>query len=900
MPTLELSFTSKEDSLSVRHFAVREAISGLFEVSILARSPHDEIDLEGIVGQGAGFALDSGVIHLTTTKRIWTGICSHMELVQAEPTGLSTYFLTIVPALWRTTLRRNNRIFQHLTIPEIVTKVLTEWQIEPEQRLSAVYLKHEYRVQYGETDFAFISRLLEEAGIAYFFTPDGPQTKLVLSDEPTTGAARAPLPFVDNPSQAAEKEFISKVKLVQRVKPGRLTVRDFDFRNRLDYQLFSEAKATASEQPYEQYSYQPGAFWYEPGQGGDTPVADDKGVARTSEKEGSKLVTRDLDGERRARRMVSFETNVVDLSPGTLITIEAHPRGDIADKKLLIIDSSLEGEPGAEWTIKGEAVYTDVTYRPQRRTPRPRIHGVQSAVVVGPGGEEIHVDEFGRVRVQFHWDREGTYNDGSSCWIRVNQGWAGAGYGFLNLPRIGQEVLVEFFEGDPDRPVVTGRVFSYTRRVPYKLPDNKTKSGWKSESSPGAGGFNELSFEDAAGREVVHFQAQRDFTELVKHDQSSTVLNSRSASITANDSMTVGGSQSFSVDQNQSHTIGDSQKNDIGESRISTIAHADTVDAGDLISGNVGPDGVGYSFNKDKTITITNTLASIVFKPDGSLSLDARGDLHITADGTLRLSGAQVLIDGKPNVYVNCAGAASATVATVAAARPPKAPGGPSTGGETIEAQSKLSGHGTVEKPGGFQEVSIDLASLAPPATPAAAPSSVNLGAGAAAAIQSAVTSAPSVINAVESARSLLTLDSPTQALAMVQSAVGQKILGPVLTSPITGSVTGSDIAGFLNAGQQVGIFHLGDASSKIVSAVAGGSSVLPTGVQQLMAMRTQAAAPTLDGAAISTAFAQNRVLGLSPTDAHAASLGQHGVALFQGNGAGVFTKVPTSGLPGL
>ncbi len=256
---------------------------------------------------------------------------------------------------------------------------------------------------------------------------------------------------------------------------------------------------------------------------------------------------------------------MVDLSPGTLMTIEAHPRGDIADKKLLVIDSSLEGEPGTEWTMKAEAVYTDVTYRPERRTPRPRIHGVQSAVIVGPAGEEIHVDEFGRVRVQFHWDREGTYNDFSSCWIRVNQGWAGAGYGFLNLPRVGQEVLVEFFEGDPDRPVITGRVFSFTRRVLYKLPDDKTKSGWKSESSPGAGGFNELSFEDAAGREVVHFQAQKDFTELVKHDQSSTVLNNRSASITANDSMTVGGNQSFSVDQNQSHTIGKSQKNDVGE-----------------------------------------------------------------------------------------------------------------------------------------------------------------------------------------------------------------------------------------------------------------------------------------------------------------------------------------------
>jgi type VI secretion system secreted protein VgrG len=650
MPILELSFASKEDSLSVRHFVVREEISGLFEVTVMARSPHDEIDLESIVGQGAGFALDSGVAHLSATTRAWTGICSHMELVQAEPTGLSTYSVTIVPALWRTTLRRNNRIFQHLTIPEIVGKVLGEWQIEPELRLTAPYLKHEYLAQYDETDFAFLSRLLEEAGIAYFFTHDGPQTKLVLSDEPTTGEARPSLPFVDNASQSAELEFITKVKLAQQVKPGRLAIRDFDFRNQLDAQLFAQARA-ATETAYEQYLYEPGAFWYEPGQGGDTPVADDKGIARTNPGEGDKLAQRYLDGERRARRALAYETNVVDLSPGTLLAIEPHPRKDISGKKLLVIASTLEGTPGEAWTMTGHAVYADVTYRPERRTRRPRVQGVQSAVVVGPPGEEIYVDELGRVRVQLHWDREGSYTDDSACWIRVSQGWAGAGYGFLNLPRIGQEVLVEFFEGDPDRPVITGRVFSYTRRVLYKLPDDKTKSGWKTESSPGAGGFNELSFEDAAGREVVHIQAQKDYTELVKHDQSSTVRNNRSASVTANDSMTVGGNQSFTVTGEQSHTIAKVQSNDIGENRNSTIAHNDTIDAGNVITGTVGP-GVGYVYRDDQTIFFTNGLASVLITPQG-MSLDAKGNITISAGGTLKLSGEQVIIDGKPNVFFN-------------------------------------------------------------------------------------------------------------------------------------------------------------------------------------------------------------------------------------------------------
>jgi len=894
MPVLELSFTSKETSLSVRHFAVREEMSKLFDIAVLARSPNDDIDLESIVGQGAGFAFNSGVAHLTVASRAWTGICSHMELVQAEPIGLSTYFLRIVPALWRTTLRRNNRIFQHLSIPDIVLKVLSEWQIEPELRLTQQYLQHEYRAQYGETDFAFINRLLEEAGIAYFFTFNGSQTALVLSDEPTTGDPRPALHFADNPNEAAEREFITKVKLTQRVKPGRLTVRDFDFRNRLDYQLFSEARAqVANELPYEQYTYEPGAFWYEPGAGGagDTPVADDKGVARTNEKEGSKLVTRTLDGERRTRRVVSYECNVVDLSPGTLMSIDPHPRRDIAGKKLLVIDSLIEGTPDTDWTMRGEAVYTDATYRPERRTPRPRIQGVQSAVVVGPVGEEIHVDEMGRVRVQFHWDREGNYDDGSSCWIRVNQGWAGAGYGFLNLPRVGQEVLVEFFEGDPDRPVVTGRVFSYTRRVPYKLPDDKTKSGWKSATSPGAGGFNELSFEDALGREVIHIQAQRNFTELVKNDQTSTVLNNRSADIKVNDTMTVGGDQAFNVSGNQTHTVLKTQKNDVRESRISKIGKADSIEAGDKISGTVGEHGVGYSFNKDQTITITNKVASIVFKPDG-LYLDALGDLNITADGTLRLSGGEVLIDGKPNVYVNCNTALSASVPTLDPASPPEKPGGPGTGGETIEPQSILSGQGTVEEPGGFQEVAIDLASLQPPPDPAIAVPSITIGPGAGSAIAAAVAGSAPVIDAFESAQSFLALDEASKVLALVQSPVGQQILGPVLTNPITGSVTGNDIAGLLNKGHQIGIFH--QAIFGAPSGEAAGSA-LPAGVEQFLAMRTLAASPALDGGAISNAFAKSRALGLSRTAAQSAALAQHGVALFQGDGAGVFNKVPSS-----
>ncbi len=255
------------------------------------------------------------------------------------------------------------------------------------------------------------------------------------------------------------------------------------------------------------------------------------------------------------------------------------------------------------------------------------------------------------MRVQLHWDREGTYDDDSAVWIRVSQGWAGAGYGMVNLPRIGQEVLVDFFEGNPDRPVITGRVFSQTRRVLYKLPDDRTKSGWKTETSPGAGGFNELSFEDAAGQEEIHVQAQKDFTEIVKNDQSSTVRNDRRASVTVDDATTVGGNQSFTVGGNQSHTVGQLQANDAGDSRTSTIGHLDSIDAGNLITGTVGP-GVGYVYRDDQIIQYTNGVASILLTPQG-IFLDTKADLTIHAGGTLKLSGKQVVIDGKSGVYWN-------------------------------------------------------------------------------------------------------------------------------------------------------------------------------------------------------------------------------------------------------
>ena len=544
MPIAELTFESGETSLSVRSFRVEEAVSRLFSVSVLARSPL-QLDLESLVGRAATFQVAVGADGPSSPTRRWTGVCHHVEQVQAEPTGLSTYEVRIRPDLWLLSQRRGYRVFQHLSIPDILDRLLQEWGLEPAWNVRrAEYPALEYKVQYGESDHAFFDRLLEEAGIAYTFPDGGGQgTVLTLGDALETAMPRAAaLRWVDNPNDAPEQEFITELRLAHEVRPGAYTIRDHDFR-RPSYPLAGQADPVAGpEARYEQYHYRPGGFRVEGADGSDTPVADDRGVARHDDRFGQRRAQRALAGERAGRRSVSFRANVFDLAPGAVFAVDNHPHADLAGAPLLVTEQTVEGAIGSDWTVRGRAVFggAGTPYRPPLVSAKPTVDGVQSATVVGPSGQEIHTDEFGRVRVQFPWDREGNDDDQSLCWIRVSQGWAGTGFGMINLPRVGQEVLIGFLEGDPDQPVVVGRVFNKTNPVPYPLPQHKTRSTWKSRSSPGGDGFNEIMFEDLAGRELVYVQAEKDLRKLVKNDETITVGNDRQKLVKGNETEVVG------------------------------------------------------------------------------------------------------------------------------------------------------------------------------------------------------------------------------------------------------------------------------------------------------------------------------------------------------------------------
>ncbi len=614
MALLDLVFQSEDPGLSIRHVALVDGLSRLFEIKIVAVCPDDDIGLEDMIGGRATFSIDGGSLG---GIRRWGGVCTHFEQQKPEDKGLATYAAVLRPSLWLLSQRTNCRIFQHLSTPEIITKILGEWEIAPSWSLdTASYARFEYKVQYGESDFAFISRLLEDAGISFSFDfHDGDGSLPVFSDHPEKNEARpGAISYTDHPQPEARQPFVTDVLIRRELTPGAFVVQDHDFRRRPDYPLLATAPAASGlESKLEQYTYRPGAFLTEGN-------AASSHTASSDDAEGTAFAARGLEATRSSKRTVVFKTNLADLSPGTVFSISGHPQKVISDgATLLITRTDFDGTPGGEWTFRAEAVTTDAAYRPALKTPRPRVMGVQAAVVVGPSGDEIHTEELGRVRVQFPWDREGKNDEYSSCFLRVSQGWAGAGYGVLSVPRVGQEVTVAFFEGDPDQPIIIGRVHNVVNQAPYALPDKKTRTAWRSQSTPNGGeGYNELMFEDEAGAELISLRAERDLNKLVKQNETERTGTDRTSSVGRARSLTVGGVDSTLVGVRHVVAIG---------------------------SAGGGASSTSWEMT-DKHIVATTGDATVTFDgPD--LTFEAKGNITIVS------REGDVIIKGGPNVKIN-------------------------------------------------------------------------------------------------------------------------------------------------------------------------------------------------------------------------------------------------------
>ncbi|MBI4704432.1 MAG: type VI secretion system tip protein VgrG [Deltaproteobacteria bacterium] len=619
------------DAFDVRELVVHERLSALFEVTALALCANPSVDFEAAVGKPASFALTGPF----GAERSWAGLCNGLVQTATEPSGLTTYRITIVPTLWLATQRRNYRVFQQMSEPQIVQKLLAEWEIDAQLKIDqGAYKPRKYRVQYGESDYAFICRMLEDAGISFYFDAGAPGAPLVLSDAPQSNPPRLPpIPFRDSAARP-RGHYVSAVQAGRQLRPGRYTMRDHDYRRPADYELEGgvAAQAVAAEAKLERYHYVPGAFLFRAQAGEDTPSADDKGKTRAQEPEAKALAQRRLDAQRGPASRVAFSTNAHDLGPGVVMSILDHPRADLgAGKPLLVVESSIVGYHDADWVQSCEA--QSAVYRPPLDTPRPRALGVESATVVGPAGEEIHCDEFGRVRVQFHWDRAGKRDDNSSCWIHVAQPWSGAGWGAITLPRIGQEVLVQFLGADPDRPVVVGRVYTNLQKVPYKLPEHRTRSGWRTSSTCQTGGYNEIMLEDKAGEELFGVQAERDFRKLVKHDETIDVGNDRS--------LTVGRNHTKLVNENEREVTGMNRSVTVGVDRSTRIDGCDgtkvggrytvAISRGDEDSG--GGSSTSVTMEQGKIVLSTGEGATITLE-GGKVKIE--GDsIELRASGSI-------------------------------------------------------------------------------------------------------------------------------------------------------------------------------------------------------------------------------------------------------------------------
>jgi len=607
---------SASDAFDVREYEVRDAINALFSIDLLVRCPNPAVDFEEVIGAPAAFRieLERELLGAATgsASPCWTGIVADIEQVTAEETGLSTYRLRIAPVFWLLTQRTNCRVFQQLDDLQVVTKIFEEWGLAFESACRETYKTRKYRVQYQETDFAFVSRLLEDSGINYTLEQRDEGTVVVLRDAPEAVAPRAePLEHVNEPT--AGKRYATKLRDVRRVRSGRSTFADHD--PRLPNEpLLAQAASSAHpiESRLESYVYRPGAFKFGNPGPAETPAADDRGRSRTDAAEAARIAQHDAAVRIARSQRVAFQSNCLELRAGTVLSLANHPAAD-KYKKLLVSEISVKGTSQSEAEVSAQAVSAEVPYKPASITPRPNISGVECATVVGPEGETIHCDEFGRVRVQFHWDRYGKMNEFSSCWVPTNQPWAGEGFGMVNLPRIGQEVIVSFLGGNPEEPVIMGRMFTNLRRPPFTLPAAKTESGFRSKSVPETGGYNLLRFVDTAGEELVEGRAEKDMKTRVNNDKALSVGRDRAMEIARDDEEQVGGNQAESVGKNKLSRVLDSMLSVVGKDRLlktigDMVSHASShsVSADNVININVG--GSTIYIDKDQIIIKAKTV----------------------------------------------------------------------------------------------------------------------------------------------------------------------------------------------------------------------------------------------------------------------------------------------------
>ena len=538
-----------EDDLLIAEMAGHEAMSQLFEFRLRLLSSRDDIDPRRIIGKPAILRIEAWDTRHMGGERHWNGVVSRFQRTgrasSAEGEDLYAYECDIVPWFWFMTQHEDCRIFQGKTVREIIEAIFEEFDYSDFRfDLHEDHPTLDYCTQYHETTFDFISRLVEREGIHYYFRHDDAEESrhlLVFTDHNRGNPALEPstLPF-HHEGTAEDYDAIRTLALDQQMRTRKVTLGDWDFeRKRLLRENTPTVLSIGADRDLERYRY-PGAF-----------VDPEVGKYR------SRVL---MEAEEAGHMRFRGDSQVRTLAPGHTFTLEDHPFDEFNIEYMVLsvwhhgrnnLGNDGAAEYGNEFTLHPHAV----TWRAPLSTPKGLVRGPQTALVTGPAGEELHVDQHGRIKVQFHWDRQGQYDDHSSCWVRVAQAWAGNGYGTMFIPRVGMEVVVDFLEGDPDQPLVTGCVYNGINKPPYDLPAHATRSTIKTLSSKGGGGTNELRFEDKKGSEEVFLQAQKALNVQVKANEHHQIGGSldlkvgdyRKTTIEANDHLHVKGDQGIAV-----------------------------------------------------------------------------------------------------------------------------------------------------------------------------------------------------------------------------------------------------------------------------------------------------------------------------------------------------------------
>lgn len=648
-----------KDVVLLQELSGTEGISRLFSYDLnLLAYDNDSISFKSIVGQKVSISLQRP----DGSLRYISGYVSRFTQGATDSRLFTHYHAQVVPWLWFLTREADCKIFQNMAVPDIISQVFNAFDFKDFRlSLKTSYPQLEYCVQYRETSFNFVSRLMEEWGIFYYFdhTTQGKHT-MVLADQSTNLPAcpSSPISYDLQVGGLTDPEVIDNWHVAQEVRTGKYSVTDYNFTTPSTSLLANDPTVVdlSASQPLELYDY--------PGLHTTKDQGDTVAKVRMQEEEASYMV-------------VSASGNARALMSGYSFELKNHYRND-QNTNYVATEVRHFGSAGQTYTSAGNeggetysnhfsCIPASVAYRPARITPKPFVQGPQPALVVGKAGEEIWVDKYGRVIVQFYWDRLGQKNENSSCWIRVSQPWAGGNWGSIWIPRIGQEVLVHFLEGDPDRPVIIGRVYNADQMPPYTLPDYQTRSTFMSRSSKGGGAsnYNELRFEDLKGQEQVFVNAEKDMDLRVENDSREFIGANRHLIVTSNQQELIQTDKHLHVQGNHFEKIEGNMSLQVTGNQMESVTGNKSLNVtgnqSESVTGNVS---LSVTQGKSDSITMGYMMSAMSIHLSAETGIVIECPLGITLSSganSIDIGPAGVFVTGTPFVYLNSGSSPAST-----------------------------------------------------------------------------------------------------------------------------------------------------------------------------------------------------------------------------------------------